>query len=74
MDKKITAQILDALPCPAPLLVCLTDGRSLRECTELTPYTSSNTSDQNSLQTTDNILHPEVILFGTKGWVWVLEI
>ena len=71
MDKNITGQILDAIP--SPLLMWLTDGR-LRECTELTPYTSSNTSNQNSLQTTDNILHPEVILFGTKGWMWVLVI
>ena len=47
MDKKITGQILDAIPCP--LLMWLTDGRP-RECTELTPYTSSNTSNRNSLQ------------------------
>ena len=47
MDKKITGQILDAIP--SPLLMWLTDGR-LRECTELTPYTSSNTSNRNSLQ------------------------
>ena len=47
MDENITGQILDAIP--SPLLMWLTDGR-LRECTELTPYTSSNTSNRNSLQ------------------------
>ena len=60
MDKKITGQILDAIP--SPLLRWLTDGRP-RECTELTPYTSSKFTSRSQLS---HLVYKNAI-FGQQG-------